>query len=440
VLLLPTGYYMIGGALAVAASFVLIAFVPTAVIGGLRNGRLKIGTIPTVSPVPTSLVSFLLLLLLLAIGLYGSRDPLENLLPLAIWTVWWVGLTLLQAVVGNIWFFVNPWSGPYWLATRISGNRLGRVSYPEWLGYWPSVGLFLGFAWFELVYPAPDDPERLAIAVGIYWLLAFAGMLVFGERAWRERAEPFSIFFRLVARLSPLITEDSERGRIAFSLGWPGTTLVKVGALPLSGVLFVLLTLSSVSFDGMSRTFWWLSLGGINPLEYPGRSAVMDRNTIGLFLALATLTIAYWAAVRLGWIIGGMHSKTAPLGAFVYSIIPISIGFHFSHYLTALLVNGQYALIAASDPFATGADILGLSHAHVTTSFLNVFDKVRLIWNLQVAAVVIAHVVAILLAHLIASANTDGPRQASASQIPLAAMMVLYTVFGLWLLSTPAIG
>ena len=47
-------------------------------------------------------------------------------------------------------------------------------------------------------------------------------------------------------------------------------------------MLFVLLTLSSVSFDGLSRTFWWLALGGINPLEYPGRTAVVDRNTFGL--------------------------------------------------------------------------------------------------------------------------------------------------------------
>ena len=62
----------------------------------------------------------------------------------------------------------------------------------------------LRFAWFELVYPAPDDPERLAFAVGGYWLFAFAGMLLFGEEAWTERAEPFSIFFRLVAGLSPL--------------------------------------------------------------------------------------------------------------------------------------------------------------------------------------------------------------------------------------------
>ena len=49
----------------------------------------------------------------------------------------------------------------------------------------------------------------------------------------------------------------------------------------------VLLTLSAVSFDGLSKTFWWLGLGGINPLEFPGRTAVMGRNSLGLLLSWA---------------------------------------------------------------------------------------------------------------------------------------------------------
>jgi hypothetical protein len=224
-------------------------------------------------------------------------------------------------------------------------------------------------------------------------------------------------------------------------LGWPGTALLEREPLPLSGVLFVLLTLSSVSFDGLSKTFWWLALGGINPLEYPGRSAVVDRNTIGLLLAFAALAICYWAAVRLGWILGRTRAAfTAALGTLVYSIIPISIAFHFSHYLTAFLVNWQYALIAASDPFGTGLDLFGLGHPHVTTSFLNTYGGVRLIWNLQTAVIVAGHIAAIVLAHLLALRHFGDGRSAARSQLPLAALMVLYTLFGLWLLSTPTVG
>jgi hypothetical protein len=441
VLLLPTDYYLTGGALAVAASFVLIALVPGGPVRRLAARRIRLGSLPALSPVPTSLLAFAVMVLLVGAGLYGSRDPLENPLPLAVWTVWWIGMTVLHAAFGNLWAFINPWSGPYRLVEQVFRGRIGRFAYPRWLGYWPAVLLFFAFAWMELVYPAPDDPERLAIAVACYWLIAFAGMLIFGEQVWAKRAEPFSIFFRLVAGLSPFILEQGAAGRARLALCWPGAALLEREPLPPSGVLFVLLTLSSVSFDGLSKTFWWLSLGGINPLEYPGRSAVVDRNTIGLLLAFAALSACYWAVVGLGWILARTRGALNPaLGTLVYSIIPISIAFHFSHYLTALLVNGQYALIAASDPFGTGHDLLGLGHLHVTTSFLNTFGSVRLIWNLQTTIIVVGHIAGIVLAHLLALRHFGDGRRAALSQIPLAALMVLYTLFGLWLLSTPTAG
>lgn len=381
VLLLPTNYYVFGGALAVATSFILIAFVPAALIERLVAARLRLGTVPELSRTPISLLAFLFLLLLLATGLHGSRDPLENPLPLTIWTIWWIGLTLLHAIVGNLWALLNPWSGPYRLVERLAGREIGRHSYPAWLSYWPAVILFFGFAWFELVYPAPDDPERLAAAAAAYWCFAFAGMLVFGEAAWVEKAEPFSLFFRLVAGLSPLTFKKLTTGRVAVALAWPGAALLERPPLPLSGVLFVLLTLSSVSFDGLSRTFWWLARGGINPLEFPGRTAVVDRNTAGLLLAFAALAALYRFVVRVGWVLSGMRAPLKPaLGTLVVSIIPISIAFHFAHYLTTLMVNGQYALVAASDPFGRGLDLFGTAGAHVTTSFLNTYESVRILW------------------------------------------------------------
>jgi hypothetical protein len=51
--------------------------------------------------------------------------------------------------------------------------------------------------------------------------------------------------------------------------------------------------------------------------------------------------------------------------------------------------------------------------------------------------VVIGHVAAIMLAHALAVRHVGDNRQAVLSQIPLALVMVLYTVFGLWLPSAP---
>jgi hypothetical protein len=444
VLLLPTGYYLFGGAAAVAITFLLLCLVPAGLVERLARARLPLGSVPEISPIPTSLAAFLLLGLLLAAGLYGSRDPLENPLPLTLWTVWWVGVTLLHPLLGNLWALINPWVGPYRLLDRLSGGWLSRappLAYPARLGYFPAILFFLGFAWLELVYPAPDDPEKLAWAVGLYWVMAFSGMLLFGCETWTERAEPFSIFFRLIAGLSPLLLGPARDGSRGAALAIPGAALLERPPLPLSGIFFVLLTLAAVSFDGLSRTFWWLGLGDINPLEFPGRSAVMGRNGIGLLLTFAVLSVSYVAAIRLGAKLAGIGQPLRPaLGAFVHAIMPISLAFHFSHYLTALLMDGQYAMIAASDPFGAGQDLLGWADAHVTTSFLNTFGGVRTIWNVQTAGIVLGHVAAVLLAHALALRRFGDRRAAVLSQAPLALLMVLYTLFGLWLLSTPVVG
>lgn len=455
VLLLPTEYYLAGGTAAVAVSFLLLFLVPGRIIERVVAGRIPLFPIPSWLPVATSACSFLLMVALIAAGLAGTRDPLENPLPLAVWTLWWVCLTIAHALVGDLWAGLNPWTAPYRLLCalgwRRGANGAPLLRYPEWLGYWPSVIGLLAFAGFELIDLAPDNPPRLACAIAIYWAVAFFGMLLFGEKAWRARGECFSVFFGFVASLAPLRCEragpDSEvagagssgNGRLV--LGCPGAGALALGVLPPGAVAFVLLTLATVSFDGFSKTFVWLATIGINPLEFPGRSAVMLEDSLGLLGFWLMLGAAYSGCMLLGNRLAGRPlSNSTILGTFALSVLPISIGYHFSHYLTATLVNAQYALASFGDPFARGWNLLGLADRHVTTSFLATYDGVAVIWKLQAGGVVLGHIVAVALAHAIAVARIGEPRRALACQMPLAMLMVAYTLFGLWLLAAPTAG
>lgn len=38
----------------------------------------------------------------------------------AVWTLWWVGLTLAQAALADLWAYLNPWAGPYRLLARLA--------------------------------------------------------------------------------------------------------------------------------------------------------------------------------------------------------------------------------------------------------------------------------------------------------------------------------
>jgi hypothetical protein len=438
VLLLPTGYYLLGAGLAVAASFLLLAFVTAHETERVAAKRLPLFTVPDVPREITSAIGFFFLAFMVFAGIIGSRDPVVNPLPTMIWTVWWVCFTLLQAVVGPLWQHLNPWTAILALFGR--NDRAGLLKLPESAGYRIAVLQFAVFAWFELIYVAPSDPLRLALAVITFWAFNLAGAFIFGEKDWMSRAEPFSIFFGLIGRLSPLHREPAGEGRTQLVLTWPGMTLISATALPLTGVLFILLTLSTVSFDGLSRTFLWLGSIHVNPLEFPGRSDVEVAGTFGLtgmFIAMAAL---YLGAVALGCaLVRRSDIRLLASGSLIYSLVPIALAFQAAHYLTSVLVDGQNALIALSDPYALGWNLFGTSGWHTTTSFLNTMSGVSLIFNTQTLVIALGHITGIVMAHLIALKIFETPRQAVISQIPLAVLMVFYTAFGLWLLATPRI-
>ncbi len=434
VMLLPTGYYLAGGAASVAVSFAVLSIAPGRWLNGLFGASLNI-PLPVLRLRPwTSWVGFCAFLFLVAAGFLGTRDPLANPLPLIIWTLWWVGFTLLVALLGNLWSAINPWSGPVELARRLLGTSDRQL--PVWLRDWPALLGLAAVAWFELVDVAPNDPERLAWVVVVYWTAHFTAMLIWGDE-WRERCETFSVFFALIARVAPIRIEDDRTGcRLRVTL--PGARLVERRPLGSIETIFVTLLIATVSFDGLAGTFVWLELIGVNPLEFPGRSAVQAENTLGLMKMALVMGSLFVLSVNAGRIFAGSPaSRGLMLGRLALSLLPIALAYHFAHYLTVLLVNGQYAFLALSDPFATGADWLGVGERHVTTSFLNNLESVEVIWQIQSAAIVAGHLLAVLVAHAIALDIEGEPRRATIGQIPLAALMVGYTAFGLWLLSTP---
>ncbi len=101
------------------------------------------------------------------------------------------------------------------------------------------------------------------------------------------------------------------------------------------------------------------------------------------------------------------------------------------------MLDGQFAVVSLSDPYARGWDLLHVGSFQPTASFFNNLHDVTMIWNAQALIICFAHVVGIILAHSIAGRVFGSLRKATTSQYPLAALMVIYTVFGLWLLSTP---
>jgi hypothetical protein len=424
ILTLPTGHYITAAALTVGLTALLGAAahrLPAMEPHLLYERRILL-------PVTlTSYLGFLAFLALVYIGLFGERDPMHNLMTLVFWTGVWIAVPLGSMLLGNLWQPINPWTGPVRIARTLLG-RTGSICLSR-LGHWPAVAGYAGFVWFQMVSLYPDDPAILAKVALSYWSVIFLLAVLEGED-WLERGEFLTVLFGMISRIAPL-WHETEGTRARLLTGWPGTQVLAMPPLTPSAVVFVSLALAALTFDGLMETFWWQALIGQNPLEPMGRSAVMVANTAGLVAVWVTTLALVLGAILLGRRIGGGFAT----GPVMLSFLAIAAGYHAAHYLVMLLTAGQYTVAALNDPLFTGESWLGLPPFYVSMGFLTDPAVMPLIYALQFAAILGAHLLAVVLGLKLAG---QGARPLA--HLPMTALMVAYTVLGLWLLSTARTG
>lgn len=436
VLLLPTAAYATAGTLTVIASMLLVIWMPKGAVFKLFKGvevgsyRTKLNFAPDSM---ASMLSTLVLLAIVAIGFRGPTDPQNNLLPLVIWTVWWVGIFVVQGTIFDIWKWLNPWAG---IAKFSEIGTTPIVQMPAGLAAWPAVALLIGFQAFLLADIAPSDPRRLASFVFGYWLFTLICIALFGRDDWLKRGECFSVMFRMLSLLRPIQWSGGIR------IGLPGWRALET-RLDVSLASFCLVVLAAGSFDGLHETFWWLAQIGINPLEFPGRSAVIWTSTYGLVAAILVLFLIFsfslWIGLKAVQMRDGLDTVTFADAFCMFSVtlLPIALGYHFGHYIVSFMVQIKYTLSTASDPLAVGWNLFGLGAVKVTTGFLAVPSTVKTIWLTQATVVVVSHVVSVLMGHHVASKMLNNNKDIVIIQLGLAMLMITYTIFGLWLLASP---
>lgn len=425
ILTLPTGHYITGAAATVAI---------TALMGAVAHRLPRMDAAQVLERrilVPVSVSSYLSFLCfcgLILIGIFGARDPMHNLMTLVFWTGVWIVVPLGSVLFGNLWRAINPWTSPVRIARLLLG-RTGSIGLAR-LGHWPAVALYAGFAWFQIVSLSPDDPYELALLAMAYWLLIFV-LAVAGGEEWLEQGEFLTVFMGYLAKVAPFWLEI-RANRAHLMRGWPGTQILAMPPMSVSAMAFITLALAALTFDGLAETFWWHGIIGENPLEPTGRSAVMVQNTLGLILSWGLTIGTIWSVVRAGQIIGGKRFAPGPV---MLSFLAIAAGYHAAHYFVTLLTVGQYTLAALNDPLFRGDEWLGLPPFYVSFGFLTDSRIMPLIYAVQFGAILGAHILAVLLA-----LRLVGPETRATAHFPMTALMVGYTVLGLWLLSTARSG
>ncbi len=388
-----------------------------------------------------------LLLLCIATGFFGHRDPLRNFGMIFFWVIFWLLFTYLTALFGNFYASLNPWRTLAELLGRVwPGAVRGRWAYPEWLAQWPALLLYLGFVAFELF--GTGRPRPLAVFLSAYAVLNLAGCWAFG-RAWFRHAEFFAVYFDLVGRMAPVRHERGEDGRPGcLRLRWPFVGLIAQPATHISTVVFALAMLSTTAFDGLRATQWWVMLFWTDPTgwltAWAGARPINAIATVRpwylaweafwLFVSPALYLAAFLLMVRLAKSLAGSTRPLRELAlAFGLTLVPIAFVYNLTHYSTLLLSHGLKILSLISDPFGWRWDLFGTAHKFRAP----ILPDMGWVWHSQVGLILFGHVVSIWLSHRLALALFGSRRRALLSQLPMLLLMIGFTVAGLWILAQP---
>jgi hypothetical protein len=434
---LPLGFFLAGAGAAVVVSFVILAF-----FWRSDRGQLDAATRPWLQgaiacPVVAccQAIGAALLILIVCAGLIGNQNTFKNIAPVAVWVVWWVGLSFVCAFVGNVWPLINPWAALFDLAEQLAKPWRSELRpqwpYPDRLGAWPACALFFLLAWFELIAPGRDVPHNIAVALALYSALTWTGFACFGRELWCRNVEVFSVLFGLFGRFAPIQFDVSSGYR--WSLRPPAVGLLTRSPLHPSMTAFTLLVLGTVTVDGLMETPAWAAvveaLIGAQTSASPAASYMILQTAL-LVAGPLTLAALYLTAVAL---MGeGLVNRLA--GQFVLSLVPIAIAYHLAHYFSMLAIAGQFIIPLASDPFGCGWDLFGTTLYRIDIGLVDA----RFIWYLSVAAIVTGHIIAVWVSHVTAYTVFDTGR-ARRSQYAMLVLMVGYTMLSLWILAQPII-
>jgi hypothetical protein len=408
----------------------------------LRERPLGEGLSRVLLGLPAQIVCGLVGVFLLGVAVYagleGTAAPDRNFALTFLFVTCWLGFPFFSAILGDLFRPFNPWRAIGRAAGAgfglIAGQRPAHLPYPEKLGRWPAAIGLLAVVWLEVIYGSGGvilEPETAAAATLVYTVYTLAMMGVFGVEKWCERGEVFSVYFGMFGRLGIFGARDGrlERRRpFSAAAGW--------ATVPGSAAL-VIASIATTSYDGasegafqdpMESVFEWIADAGIGLT-----ASLRITETLFLLLCFGGVALVYLLGVRGMRTVPGAPSLAKLRSGFAHTLIPIALAYLVAHYFSLFVFQEQAQFTyLLSDPLGTGTtDLFGTAASGVDYTILSA----NAIWYVQVAALLVGHVIGLMLAHDRALVYWPDYRKATASQYWMLAVMVAFTCFGLYLLS-----
>jgi len=428
-----------------------------------------------------------LFLVILFAGFYGKQLPGENIAPTLTWNIWWIGLIFLILFFGKMWCYACPWDAlTNWL-TRLSFFKIKKEQinlgwkWPKFLkNIYLATVLFVFLTWLELGYHVTLSPEATATLGLTMFGLVFVPGLLFEKKSFCRYGCLIGRVSGLYAMFSPVeirsrsldvcrscTTADCLKGNEA---GYPCPTgqYLKVmdsntycimcaecfRTCPHDNVAFnvrpfaadltttpkarkdeaylALILFALTAFHGLTMTPVWKNF--VRSIQSAFSVGELSAFSIGMTLSLTLPILVYTAFVWLSKRVSGDKLKSLAhlFVQYAYGLIPIALFYHLAHNVEHFFMESQNLLVLLSDPFGYGWNLLGTANWR-PAPMLNL----ETVWFMQVSLIIIGHVFGIVIAHKHAYRIFEHRRAAIKSQLPMIALMILFSVLSLWLVAQP---
>lgn len=396
----PLGAILIAAVIVVAASFLLIYLLP---LSGAQGGRVLTIRIWSWIPIALTALGFAYIAFLVLIAGFGRQGLAAlNAASLLFW-VWTIPLLpLIHCFVGGLYEASNPFA---FIALKLSGGRrlVNADQLLARLGYWPAVVLLFLLVEGEGITEIVQNPALLGGTAWFYLCFQIILGILFGE-AWYRSGEVFHAITSLASTIAPVAVGRDGTGAVRLSVGFDPARF-----LPLQKGRQALITLwlGGVLADGIRATPIWrvLILPQTQPIfEQMGKFAGIDwgsasETTLEIVVTWIAFSTFFWIFASLASWLSALRATLRLHGrahlsriAQVVSpaLIPIALAYLFAHNLTQLLVVGPL-IVTARDASASQLGVLTQ-------------DQIRhlspgVVWWVQVSAIVLGHIIAVIMAH-----------------------------------------
>jgi len=419
-------------------------------------------------------------------GLFGSQISSNNIAPLLTWTLWWGGLIVVILYAGSLWCYVCPWDAisdwvegfRFWGAKK-KGLGLGLRVPKAFRTIWIAITLFVILTWLELGFGITMNPRATAwLALAILGA-AFVSVFIFERKAFCRYACPvgriigiYSLFSPIEVRAQdpevcrrcrtqscykgnakgeacptslyiPAIKENTncincmecakscESDNVALNIRPWGTDHIMNHRVRVDEAFLALVLLVLAAFHGLTMTGLWRE--GLEKFQTNIGLGHTAAFSIAMFSLMFVPVVIYALLIGISYRLGVTtnHSYGQYFTRYAYALLPIALFYHLAHNSEHLLVEGQRVLALISDPFGWGWNLFGTagqSFAPLVT--------LKTLWLIQVILVLVGHIYSLWAAKSVAHGMFGGSN-ATKSQLPILAAIVLFSFVSLWLLKQP---